>query len=66
MFTLPVVSMFEGCLFYLQGRMATSDRVKKIVREEGRTARNLVLYHVPVQDSLQAGKCNDYSYVRLD
>jgi len=46
--------------------MATSDRVKKIVREEGRTARNLVLYHVPVQDSLQAGKCNDYSYVRLD
>ena len=32
-------------------RMNASDRVKKIVQEEGRTARNLVLYHVPVQDN---------------
>lgn len=34
--------------------MSTSDRVKKIVQEEGRTARNLVLYHVPVQSNQQA------------
>ncbi|KAL4227984.1 hypothetical protein ACF0H5_013422 [Mactra antiquata] len=37
----------------LPSRMNTSDRVKKIVQEEGRTARNLVLYHVPVQSNLQ-------------
>ncbi|XP_052278081.1 S phase cyclin A-associated protein in the endoplasmic reticulum-like isoform X2 [Dreissena polymorpha] len=34
-------------------RMNTSDRVKKIVQEEGRTARNLVIYHVPVQENSQ-------------
>lgn len=35
--------------------MNTSDRVKKIVQEEGRTARNLVLYHVPVLDNQLPG-----------
>lgn len=35
--------------------MNASDRVKKIIQEEGRTARNLVLYHVPVQDSQLPG-----------
>ncbi|XP_060557180.1 S phase cyclin A-associated protein in the endoplasmic reticulum-like isoform X3 [Ruditapes philippinarum] len=35
----------------MSSRMNTSDRVKKIVQEEGRTARNLVIYHVPVQDN---------------
>lgn len=34
-------------------RSNASDRVKKIVQEEGRTARNLVLYHVPVQNNQQ-------------
>ncbi|WAR00339.1 SCAPE-like protein, partial [Mya arenaria] len=31
--------------------MSTSDHVKRIVQEEGRTARNLVIYHVPVQEN---------------
>ena len=29
--------------------MNSSDKVKKIVQTEGRTARNLVIYNVPVQ-----------------
>ena len=29
--------------------MNSSDKVKKIVQTEGRTARNLVLYNVPLQ-----------------
>lgn len=29
--------------------MNSYDRVRKIVQEEGRTARNLVIYNVPVE-----------------
>jgi len=31
-------------------RLATDDQVRKIVREEGRTARNLVTWNVPLAD----------------
>ena len=32
------------------------DHVRKIVQEEGRTARNLVQYSVPLEDEEYAGK----------
>ncbi|KAL5005177.1 hypothetical protein ScPMuIL_018633 [Solemya velum] len=34
---------------YQYNRMNSSDKVRKIVQQEGRTARNLVLYSVPVE-----------------
>ncbi|XP_021362165.1 S phase cyclin A-associated protein in the endoplasmic reticulum-like isoform X2 [Mizuhopecten yessoensis] len=36
-------------------RMNSYDRVRKIVQEEGRTARNLVIYNVPVEQENRAG-----------
>ncbi|KAK3584862.1 hypothetical protein CHS0354_027613 [Potamilus streckersoni] len=32
-------------------RMNSSDKVRKIVQEEGRTARNLIIYNVPVEQN---------------
>jgi len=31
-------------------RLPSDDRVRKIVKEEGRTARNLVTWNVPLED----------------
>ncbi|XP_069136732.1 S phase cyclin A-associated protein in the endoplasmic reticulum-like [Argopecten irradians] len=36
-------------------RMNSYDRVRKIVQEEGRTARNLVIYNVPVEQQNRPG-----------
>ncbi|KAL8602246.1 hypothetical protein ACOMHN_022759 [Nucella lapillus] len=37
-------------------RMNSMDHVRKIVQEEGRTARNLVQYNVPLEDEENAGR----------
>jgi len=37
-------------LLLLLQRLATDDQVRKIVKEEGRTARNLVTWNVPLED----------------
>ena len=38
-------------LWFLQAPRPTSDdQVRKIVKEEGRTARNLVTWNVPLED----------------
>ncbi|XP_060063771.1 S phase cyclin A-associated protein in the endoplasmic reticulum-like [Ylistrum balloti] len=39
-------------------RMNSYDRVRKIVQEEGRTARNLVIYNVPVEQQNRTGAGN--------
>ena len=49
--------------------MNSSDKVKKIVLTEGRTARNLVLYNVPLQpDTSSTGglQTGSLSYSHFD
>ena len=49
--------------------MNSSDKVKKIVLTEGRTARNLVLYNVPLQpDTSSTGglQTGNLSYIHFD
>ena len=60
MYLLPVDTIFVltgicrcHCLFNVyqaSQRLTSDDHVRKIVREEGRTARNLVTWNVPLED----------------
>lgn len=40
--------------------MNSYDHIRKIVQEEGRTARNLVLYNVPVRQNTGRGRLKNY------
>ena len=45
-------------------RMNSMDHVRKIVQEEGRTARNLVQYNVPLEDEENSGTLDSVWCVR--
>jgi len=44
------LNWFETVVFKAPQRPASDDQVRKIVKEEGRTARNLVTWNVPLED----------------